>query len=423
MNSITTVVAAGALAVLPATIVHAAASAADFYSGKTITMYITSGVGGSVDLMSRLGTRHLADHIPGHPSVIDKNKDGAGGIVGANYLYLNAPKDGTEIGSSLMTVPFEPLFYGDRSVAKFDPLKFNWIASPAKFISVSIAWHTSPIQKAEDLLTHEMVVGSSGAGSASTIDSFVMRNILGFRYHVIMGYPSGSDIDLAMERGETEGRASDAWAGITSRHPDWLRDGKIRVLYQMGLTKHQGIPDSVPLGIDFAKNPEDRAVLKLKMASFEIGYPIFAPPGVPAERVALLRKAYADTFKDPAFLADAKAAHVEVEPVAGETVAAILKEAYGAPAAIKARLVEASLPPGKLDQAKTVTVSSAISEVGKKGLIAFTADGKPAHAKIAKKTKVTVDGKKADGKAIRVGMTCEIEYYGDMGQAKAVACR
>lgn len=423
MRSITMAGAAGTLALLCAAFGSTGAGAADFYQDKVVTVLITSGPGGSVDLMARLGARHLADHIPGHPSVVAKNKDGAGGIVGANYLYSNAPRDGTEIGASLMSVPFEPLFYGERSVAKFDPLKFNWIGSPAKFISVAIAWHTSPIKKAEDLLSHEMLVGSSGIGSASTIDSFVMRNILGFRYHVILGYPSGSDIDLAMMRGETEGRASDAWAGITSRHADWLRDKKIVVLYQMGLTRHPGIPDSVPLGIDFAKNPEDRAVLKLKMAAFETGYPIFAPPGVPAAQVAILRKAYADTFKDPAFLADAKKSHVEVEPITGETVTQILEESYGAPAAIKARLVAASQPPGKLDQAKTVKVSSTISGIGKKGMIAFTADGKEAHAKIAKKTKVTVGGKKADAKAVAVGMNCEIEYYGDQGQAKTLTCR
>jgi tripartite-type tricarboxylate transporter receptor subunit TctC len=410
--------AAGALA-LPA----APAGAADFYSGKTVTLFIGSGVGGSVDLMARLGARHVAEHIPGHPTVIAKNKDGAGGILAANDLYRTAPKDGTQIGTTLMTVPFEPLFYGERSIARFDPLKFEWIGSPAKFISVSLAWHTSPIKKAEDLLTHEMVVGSAGAGSASTIDSFVMRNVLGFKYRVILGYPSGSDIDLAMERGETQGRASDAWAGITSRHMDWVKNGTIRILYQMGLKKHPGIPGSVPLGIDFAKNPEDRAVLKLKMSSFEIGYPIFAPPGTPADRVAILRKAFADTFTDPAYLADAKKADVEVEPITGEEIASILKEAYCAPADVKARLVAASKRPSEVEQVKTVKVSSGISEVGAKGLIGFTDNGKPVHAKIAGKTKVTVDGAKADAKALKVGMNCDIEYYGDMGQAKAVVCK
>lgn len=414
-------VAAGALA-LAATGADTA-RAADFYKGRTLILFIGSGPGGSVDLMARLGARHIADHIPGHPTVVAKNKDGAGGVVAANDLYLTAPKDGTQIGTTLMTVPFEPLFYGERSISRFDPLKFEWIGSPAKFISISLAWHTSPIKKAEDLLTHEMVVGSAGAGSASTIDSFVMRNILGFKYKVIMGYPSGSDIDLAMERGETDGRASDAWAGITSRHMDWVTSGKIRILYQMGLTKHPGVPDDVPLGIDFAKNPTDRAVLKLKMASFEIGYPIFAPPGTPVDRVALLRKAFADTFKDPAYLADAKKAKVEVEPVSGEEVASILKEAYGAPADIKARLVAASKPPKEIEKVKTLKVSSGISEVGPKGMIGFTDKGKAVHAKIAEKTKVTVAGAAADAKAIQVGMNCEIEYYGDKGQAKAVTCK
>ncbi|HTI87178.1 MAG TPA: tripartite tricarboxylate transporter substrate-binding protein [Alphaproteobacteria bacterium] len=421
MRSITlflTVAAATAAALVPPS------RAADFYSGKTLTVYVTSGTGGSVDLMARLGTRHLAKHIPGRPSVVTKNKDGAGGITGANYLFNTAPRDGTEIATALMTVPFEPLYYGDRSVARFDPLKFNWIASPAKFVSIALAWHTSPIKKAEDLLTREMIVGSSGAGSASTIDSFVMRNVLGFKFRVILGYPSGSDIDLSMLRGETEGRASDAWAAITSRHYDWLRDGKIRLLYQMGLEKHPGIPADVPLGIDFAKTPEDRAVLKLRMAAFEIGYPIFAPPNTPGEVVAILRKAYDETFADPEFLADAKQAKVEVGPITGQKITEILEDAYSAPAEIKSRLIAASQPPEKLEMAKTVTSRSAISEIAAKGnSITFDADGKPAHARIAKETKVTVGGKSANASDLKVGMACEIEYYGDRGQAKQIACR
>ena len=160
------------------------------------------------------------------------------------------------------------------------------------------------------------------------------------------------------------------------------------------------------------------------MAAFEIGYPVFAPPGVPEDRVAILRKAHADTYQDPGYLADAKKAKVEVGPISGEKVAAILEEAYGAPDAIKERLVEASQPPGKIEKAKTVKVSAAITAITKKGrLLAFDAGGKTSHANLAKKTKVTVGGKKAKGSDLKVGMTCDIDYYGDMGQAKSVSCK
>jgi tripartite-type tricarboxylate transporter receptor subunit TctC len=418
--------AAGAVALLSGICALAPAQAAEpFYKGKTVTLYVTSGTGGSVDLMARLGARHLGKHIPGNPTVIVKNKPGAGGVVGANFLFSQARKDGTELGSALMTVPFEPLFYGKRSVAKFDPLKFNYLGSPVKFIAVAVSWHTSPVKKWQDLLERELIVGSSGMGSSSTVDAFVMRSILGFKYKLILGYPSGSDIDLAMIRGETNGRATTAWAGITSRHPDWLTKKKVNLLYQMGLEKHPSVPSTVPLLINHVKDAEKLKVLKLKMAAYETGYPLFAPPGVPAKRVALLRKAYADTFKDPAFLKDAKRSRVEIGPITGKKVAAILKEAYGAPADIKAKLQAASVPPSqKPAKAKTVKINSKITKITKKGRgIAFMNGGKAANASLGKKTKISVGGKKAKRGALKAGMACDIEYFGEKGQAKTVKCK
>lgn len=423
-RTLAAIFAGGALALLPATgTVHAE----DFYKGKTVSVIITSGVGGSVDLMNRLATRYLSKHIPGHPTVVAKNMDGAGGIVGANYIYNLAPKDGTQLGGSLNTVPFVPLFYGNSAKAKslrFDPRKFEWIASPAPFIAVAIAWHTSPIKTWRDLLTTQMIVGSAGLASSSTVDAVFLKNVLGFKYKVLFGYPGGGDIDLAMIRGETQGRATTAWAGITSRHPDWLKKKLIRVLYQEGIEPNPGVPKDVPLLIDQIKDPEKKALLKLKMASYAMGYPVFAPPGVPADRVAILRKAFADTYRDPAYLADAKNARVLVAPISAEKLTKIIDDAYSAPADVKATLVQALQPGGGvLEKVKAVKVSSAISDIGKKGMLAFTAGGKPTHAKVGKKTKVTIDGKKAKGDDLKVGMNCNIEYYGDKSQAKAVACK
>ena len=187
MKPATTTAASAFLALLSAgAVCPASADEADFYRGKNLSMIVTSGSGGSVDLMARLTSRHLAKHIAHNPTVIIKYMTGGGGIVGGNHLYLNAPKDGTEIGAMLMTVPFEPLFFGEKSHSKFDPRHFNWLGSPAKFESVALSWHTSPVKKAEDLRTHELIVGSAGAGSNSTIDAILMRNLLGFKYKVIM---------------------------------------------------------------------------------------------------------------------------------------------------------------------------------------------------------------------------------------------
>ncbi|MDH3239882.1 MAG: tripartite tricarboxylate transporter substrate-binding protein [Alphaproteobacteria bacterium] len=426
MNSHGFVLGAGALALLAGVALPQAAGAADFYKNKRMTHYITSGSGGSVDLMNRLGARHVGRHIPGNPTVLAKNKTGAGGIVGANYLYNQAPKDGTETMGSLMSVPVLPLFYGNTGRGKnikYDPTKFNWIGAPARFVAVAMSWHTSPVKTWKDLLKHELVVGSSGVGSSSTVDAVFLKNLLGFKYRVIIGYPSGGDIDLAMVRGETQGRATNAWAGLTSRHPDWLTDKKVNLLYQQGLEPDPAVPSSVPLLIDQISDPEKKAILKLKMAQFELGYPVYMPPGVPKDRVEIMRKAYAATYRDPKYLAEAKKARVLVAPISAEKVTKIIEETFSAPQELQAKL-RAYLKPGKLERAKVIKVSSAITGLQKKGrVIVFADNGKPAHAKIGKKTKISVGGKKAKRGALKTGLNCQIEYYGEMSQAKSIKCK
>lgn len=419
MKQFSKALAAGAVFALGAGVAHAE----DSFKDKTVTIFITSGSGGSVDLMARLGARHLGAHLPGTPRVLAKNKGGAGGIVGANYIYDQAPKDGTELGSSLNSIPFAPLFYGEKSKATFDPNKFNWIASPVKFVAVGIAWHTSKIEKWQDLRQNTMVVGSSGLGSSSTVDGFVLNNLMGFKFKVIIGYPSGSDIDLAMVRGETEGRVTTAWAGLTSRHPDWLTKNQVRVLYQMGLEKYPGVPADVPLLIEHVEDPKKKAALKLKMAAYDVGYPIYAPPGTPASVVAVLRKGYADTYASKELLAEAKKARVDIDPISGEKVAQLVAEAYAAPKDVQELLRASIRAPGKIDKAKTVRIAGKIQSVGKKGRIEVSAGAGTAKMRVSSKTKITVAGKKAKSDALKAGMMCDIDYFGEGGQAKAISCK
>ena len=323
------------------------------------------------------------------------------------------------------------MFYGKKGRGKnikFVPTEFNWIGAPARFVAVAMSWHTSPVKKWQDLLKTELVVGSSGMGSSSTVDAIFLKNLLGFKFRVIIGYPSGGDIDLAMVRGETQGRAINAWAGVTSRHPDWLRDKKVNILYQQGLKADPNVPSSVPLLMDQIKDPSMRELLKLKMAQYELGYPVYAPPGVPKDRIAILRKAYADTYKDPKYLAEAKKARVLVAPISGEKLTKLINSIYSASPALQAEL-RRNLKAGKLQKAKTIKVSSAITQRLKKGkVIVFMAKGKTAHAKIGKKTKVYINKKriknrKAKVKALKTGMKCSIVYYGEMSQAKSVKCK
>jgi tripartite-type tricarboxylate transporter receptor subunit TctC len=399
-----------------------AQSEADFFKGKTVSLYIGSGSGGSLDQYARLVTRHLGKAIPGQPLIVPRNMPGAGGIAVGNYIYRVGPKDGTAIGTVAQSVPFEPLFGGKDSKADFDTLKMHWLGSPVKFAALAVAWHTAPVKKAEDLLSNELVVGSSGVASASTNDAYVLRNLLGFKYRVILGYPSGADIDLAMERGETQGRANVAWEGLKNRNLDWLREKKIVLLYQEGLKKHPELPD-VPLILDFAKTPEERQILELKFSSYELGYPYLVAPETPASRVSALRTAFKAAMADPDLKAEAAKQRLDIEPVDGSDMEKILRAAFSAPANVIARYEELSKTPAEFETAKPVVVKTTLSAVEKEGQsIRFADNGKPSQALVASETEVTVAGAKTEAKALKAGMTCAVTYFGDRGQAKSVAC-
>ncbi len=289
--------------------------------------------------------RNLGRHIPGNPAVIVKNMVGSGGVQLFNYIYSVGAKDGTEFGS-LVQFPFEHLFGVAGPRATYDAAKFRWLGAPVRFAAVAIAWNAStPVRKAEDLLTQELLVGASTALSNSATDAFVVNNILGFKYRVVTGYPGGGDIDLAMIRGETHGRAQATWPAIMQRNPEWLTDGKISVLYQMGLEKSPDIPASVPLILDFAKTTQDRQVLELKFATYAMGYPIFAAPEIPADRLAAVRKAIAAALADPDTRAEAAKLRIDIEPVSGESIEEIIRKASASPPAIVTRLLEASKAP------------------------------------------------------------------------------
>jgi tripartite-type tricarboxylate transporter receptor subunit TctC len=333
-------------AALALAVPHAAQAdaVADFYRGKTLNLLIGSGVGGGVDQVARAVARHLGRHVPGNPTVVPRNMGGAGGLQVLNYVQSVAPKDGTTIGIVLPSLVFDPLFTGKAE--GYDPLKLRWLGGPARYASVAMAWNAAtPVRTAGDLLTYELVVGAASAASTSASDAYVMRNIVGFKYRVVTGYPSGADIDLAMQRGETQGRANIAWYGIKTRNAEWLREGKISLLYQMGLKKHSDIPSGVPLSLDLTRTPADRRVLELKFSAYDVGYAFMAPPQTPLERVAALRAAMTATVNDPSYRADAMREHLEIDPVAGAEVEAIITSAYAAPPDILARLNEAMKPP------------------------------------------------------------------------------
>ncbi|WP_159586687.1 Bug family tripartite tricarboxylate transporter substrate binding protein [Chelativorans xinjiangense] len=317
---------------------------AEFYSGKTVRFVVGTRVGSGGDTYARLIADHIGKHIPGNPNVIVENMPAAGGLVQANWMYNQADRDGTVVGLTRESIPFEPILLGDASKAEFKLDELIWLSSPNMFPNVAISWHTSDVKTVGDLLENELIVGGIGQ-TGSTNDAYVLRNLLGFKYRVINGYPGPSEIDLAVENGELEGRATAGWTGLSTRHADWLRDGKINILYQTGAVKYPRIPDDVPSLMDFAKTDEQRAILELKYGSNAVGFPFFFPPEVPQERVDAVRKAFEATYADPEFIKAAEAQHVDVFPVSHQEMEAVYKKAYESPQELRDKLAELSKPP------------------------------------------------------------------------------
>jgi tripartite-type tricarboxylate transporter receptor subunit TctC len=314
-----------------------AQTVAEFYKGRNVELNIGSSVGGGYDVYARLLSRHITKYIPGNPTVVPKNMEGAGSLRLANFLYNAAPKDGSIFGTINRGTGFDPLLGGKG--AQFEATKFNWIGSTNNEVSVCVAWHTTGVSKFEELLTRELVVGATGPSADTYQFPKIANGVLGTRFKIITGYPGGNDVDLAMERAEVEGRCGWSWTSLKATHQPWLDQKKINILFQMGLTRHPDLPD-VPLIIDLAKTDDDRTILKLIFARQVIAWPYLAPPGVPKERAEALRKAFADTMRDKDFLAEADKAGLEIRPVAGEDIQKLIEDIYQTPAAVARRTAE-----------------------------------------------------------------------------------
>ena len=307
---------AALFAVLPASMASAQAPA-DFYRGKNIELYINVSVGGGYDLYARMVARHLGKHIPGNPIVLPKNMEGGGGMRLANWLYNVAPKDGTAIGAVARAMAFEALL-GNKG-AQYDGRRFNYLGSANDEVSVCVAWHTSGIKTFEDAQNRQLVVGTGGVSDDTYQYPAILNNMFGGKFKMVPGYPGGNDINLAMERGEVQGRCSIPWSTVKATRRFWIDEHKVNLLMQYSLGKHADLPD-VPLVMDLAKTEEQRTILKLIFGRQVMGRPYVTPPDVPKERVAILRKAFTDTMADKEFLAEAEKAKFEVTPVSGEKI-------------------------------------------------------------------------------------------------------
>jgi tripartite-type tricarboxylate transporter receptor subunit TctC len=286
----------------------AAQSVADFYAGKSINVLIGFTPGGGYDIYGRTLARHMGRYIPGNPKLVPQNMPGAGSLRAANYLYSVAPKDGTTIALFAPGVMFEPLLgRASAEAAQFEATKFTWLGSVSKEVAVCAFMASTGIKTWADMQSRKSIIAASGGGAESDVFPTVLKNMFNLPLKLVTGYPGGTEMILAMERHEADGRCGWSWTSLISRSKALLDGGKINLTLQIALEKdHHPTLRDVPLVVDLANDPQKKAALKLIVSRQAIARPFAAPPGVPADRVRALRDAFAATMKDPDFLAEAK---------------------------------------------------------------------------------------------------------------------
>ncbi len=324
----------GALIVLVVTASAHSQPVEDFYRNRTITILVGFTAGGGYDLYARLLARHIGRHVPGSPAIVVQNMPGAGSLKATQFVYSVAPKDGTVLATVSRGMATEPLLSG----AKFDAARLTWLGSIVSETSLCATWQTSAVRTWPDMFARDFTLGGSATGADPDTFALILRNVFGAKVKLVTGYPGGNDINLAMERGEVDGRCGWSWSSIKSQK--WLRDAKINPLVQFGMEQHADLPD-VPLALDRAGNDEQRQVVRLLTAGQFIGRPFFAPPDLPGDRKAALRKAFDATMQDPQFLAEAGKLDLEISPLAAPAIDEFLADIYRTPQDVVRKAVSA----------------------------------------------------------------------------------
>ena len=304
----------------------------DFYKGKTVNMLIGVSVGGEYDLHARMIARFIGRHIPGNPTVVPQNMLGAGGIVMANYLYGIAARDGTYMGVIQNGHPTIQAV-GTTNI-QYDAAKFNWIGAITPTVETMALWKTSGVRTIEDARREEVIVGSVGRSNITFTFPQMLNEFAGTKFKIVSGYRGGSEINLAMERGEVAGR-NNTWSSWKVTKPDWLRNNEISIIAYAGPQPKdlKGIPSLE----DLARTDADRKVIRLIIAGTRMGRPIAATPGVPADRVQALRNAFQAVMKDPDFIKEAESARIEIDPVSGEELQKVVEEILATPPDLRQR--------------------------------------------------------------------------------------
>ena len=338
-----TVSAATALVLTATASTAQAQSVADFYRGKTITYNLAVPDGASWGLYARTFIEHLRKHVPGNPNIILQVMPGGGGVAAGNHIFNVAAKDGTVIGTPLSTAMV--FAATDPEEVMYDPRKYSWIGSMAVVQDVITVWHTAPAKTLDDAKRIELIMGATGKGSNSFQDIALANNLLGTKFKPVRGYKGGAEINIAIERGEVHGR-SNTWDGWVGSNPDWLRDKKLVHLAQLGPRKLPEIGDDVPLLRDLVAEGEPRQIVDFVGVSLAMGRAVYAPPGIPKDRLEALRAAFVATMKDPAYIAQATKLKLDADTwQTGEAVERIVNEAFSlSPALIQKAKAAMDLP-------------------------------------------------------------------------------
>ena len=328
----------GAISMILSGSAGAADTEADFYKGKQIRLIASTGPGGVYDTFSRLLGQHMPAHLPGRPTIVVQNVPGASGLKATNYIYNDAPRDGTVIAGVHNGIPNAP--FEVPSGVHFDVSKLSWLGSISEDPFVGYVWHDAPIQTYEDAKKTQVVMGSASLNSMGAKMAIISNAFFGTKFKTVTGYEDSSTVKLALEKGELQGTFANSWGDLKTQQPDWIRDKKVRIIIQDGYHRDPELPD-VPLIIDQAKTEADRQALDMMMARQDFARPYVAPPGLPPARLETLRRAFDATMTDPKFIAAVKAQRLDVaNPMTGEQLSKRVAQLAATPASVSQRLTK-----------------------------------------------------------------------------------
>jgi tripartite-type tricarboxylate transporter receptor subunit TctC len=300
----------------------------ELFRGKTIRIIAGSVAGGYYDNYARLMARHLGEYLPGNPTVIVGNMPGASGVQAANYIQEVAPKDGTALATFNKSMPFYEVI-GAPGV-RFNSKELTWIGALSQSVDTIAMWHTTGVKTIEDAKKREFVMGAVSAVGTTYIYPALLNATIGTKFRMVTGYSGGILIDHGMEKGEVEGRGSNQWASWKSEHPDWVKEGKIVPIVQIGLRKEPDLRD-VPMLTELAQNDEQRRIFEFISNTSALDGPLVAPPGMPVEITNALRKGFDAMVANPVFIRDAVQAGVDLSPLTGARTAELAARVTSAP--------------------------------------------------------------------------------------------